>query len=422
MRPHKSPFLLPIAFSAAFAVSVAGAAENSDQRATDSSRQIVAANNSFAIDLWKKAGAHPANLAISPASISAALTMTWSGAEGKTAEQMRSTLRMQVDAKTASEQWGRLIRALGNPSRSFTLRIANRLFGERRFTFEKPFLESTKANFSAELEPLDFAGSPDASRQRINIWVEDRTEHRITNLLPPRSIDQSTHMVLVNAIYFLAEWQVPFEKVETYNAPFFVTSSQKHNASTMHEEAWLRAAQIKDVKLLALDYKGGDAEMLFVLPDRVNGLADVEKNLDAKMIEAWTKALDWKQEVIVSLPRFKVDPPGSLSLSRALQDLGMTDAFDDKTADFDGMAKPKRPEDRLKISEVFHKAFVKVDEKGVEAAAATAATGLMATAAPPPNPKPPFVFKADHPFLFFIIDKPSGLILFMGRVTDPSAS
>jgi serpin B len=394
---------------------------NVDMPSANSTRTITEGSNAFAVDLWHRVGIAPGNLAISPAGISAALAMAWGGARGKTADEIGKVLHIQTDAMTVGEEWGRLIHALENPSRPYTLRIANRLFGETTFVFEQPFLQWTKTVFGAALEPMDFKDAADASRTYINAWVGERTEHHIRTLLPAGSIDSYSRLVLVNAIYFHADWQTPFEKDATSQVPFFVSLPEKHDVSMMHTDGGFRAAEIDGAKVLEIKYKGGDTAMMIILPSKIDGLVDVEKKLTATTIDSWTKALEWKDKVIVSLPRFELDPPAPLLLRGDLSALGMPDAFDLDKADFTNIANPSDPKERLNISEVIHKAFVKVDEKGTVAAAATGVAMDAAADAEPDEP-PPFIFRADHPFLFFIIDKPSGLILFMGRVSDPSST
>jgi len=372
------------------------------------------------VDLWKQVATTPGNLAISPASISAALAMTRGGAKGATAKQIHKVMHLGGDADTDGKQWGRLIEELQDPSLPRTLRIANRLFGLNTLSFDQQFLNWTNVVFGAVLEPLQFNDAAEASRAHINAWVEDRTGHRIRDLLPPGSIDAATRLVLINAIYFHADWQQPFEKQATSQAPFHRLSPfPAEDVATMHSGNSFRAAMINDVKVLEVPYKGGDCTMLIVLPNKADGLADVEKTLSAAMIETWLKALAWHQSN-VALPRFELDASAPSALGDALRTLGMPLAFNPDKANFTGIAKPLHPKDRLFLGEVFHKAFVKVDEAGTEAAAATAGV-MRTTAAPMPvSSEPPFEFRADHPFLFFIIDKSSGLILFMGRVSDPS--
>jgi serpin B len=183
----------------------------------------------------------------------------------------------------------------------------------------------------------------------------------------------------------------------------------------MHRSGFNRIAQTDGVKVLELAYEGGSAAMLFILPDRADGLAEVEKSLTAARFDSWIAALA-PGTVSITLPRFEVNSRLALSLGGVLMTLGMPDAFNDDKADFTGIANPTDPRDRLKIDKVFHKAFVKVDEEGTEAAAAMAA--IAATRGLPPENM--IEFRADHPFLFAIVDKATGLLLFLGRVSDPT--
>jgi serpin B len=373
---------------------------------------LAQASNAFAFDLYQKLRTTQGNLAISPASISAALAMTWGGAKGATAEQMKKTLHFSGDQDTVFAGWGKLQAALTDPSRPLKLRIANRLFGEKTYHFEQPFLDKTKASFGAPLEQLDFKEAFEPSRARINGWVEEQTEKRIKDLIPKGAVTPITRLVLVNAIYFLADWADPFEKFATSEQDFTVAGGAKKKVQMMHRADNYRLAQAGGVKVLEMPYKGNDAAMLVVLPDRVDGLADVEAAIGAGKLDAWRKALA-SQRVLVSLPRFEVAPP-AFELSSQLAALGMPIVFDTAKADFTGIGNPADPSEKIHIDRVFHKAFVKVDEKGTEAAAATAV--LAAGAGMPPKSVP---FEADHPFLFLIVDQTSGLVLFMGRVNDP---
>jgi len=376
---------------------------------------LAASSNAFAFALWRRVGGRPGNLALSPASISTALAMTWGGAKGETAAQMKQTLQLDGEPEVVGRRWGTLASALQSPSRKTKIRIANRLFGEKSYTFEPLFLDRTKAAYGAPLEPVDFKHAVEASRKQINDWVERYTERRIANLLPPRSLGDTTRLVLVNAIYFLGDWAAPFKKEATFDEPFLRSGGARAPVPMMHALGHYGLAKADGVAMLELPYKGEETAMLVVLPDKQDGLAEVEQALDAAKLVAWTGALAG-QEVNVTLPKFTIDPPESIPLAEHLSGLGMRDAFDRERADFTGIANPPDPAQRLFISAVFHKAFVKTDEKGTEAAAATAVVMGNVGAAPPP---PAAEFKADHPFLFFIVERSSGLILFMGRVADP---
>jgi serpin B len=307
---------------------------------------------------------------------------------------------------------------MNDPKRTaYTLRVANRLFPERSYALQKPFLDRM-TSIGAPAEALDFQHAPGPARQRINTWVAQQTNDRIRDLLPPPAINAETRLVLVNALYLLADWLSPFTREATRPVPFFGPGGERP-VPTMHQVATFKFAAADGVKVLEMNYVGGDLAMTLVLPDAREGLPALEQSLDARRLEGWTAALT-PQKVVVALPKFTIDPPSSLALADVLKGLGMRLAFDRDRADFTGIAAPPNPADRLVISNVFHKAFVKVDEKGTEAAAATAA--VMQRAGAMPDPQRPQEFRADHPFLFLIRDLETGAILFLGRVTDPAGA
>nr|MDQ3368504.1 serpin family protein [Myxococcota bacterium] len=376
---------------------------------------LVEANNAFGFALWVKARTPTGNLAMSPASLTLALTMTWAGARAETATQMQRTLQLRAAADSVVPAWGSYAAALQSGDRKLELRVANRLFGEQAYELQQPFLEQIERAFGAPLEKVDFRTQPEPARTRINSWVAEQTNQRIKDLLPGGAITPDTRLVLVNAIYFLAEWLAPFDKAQTRDVPFFTAKAASKPVSTMHQIGTFRRGKAAGVSLLELPYQGDDAAMLIVLPDAIDGLAAVERSLGAKQLATWRAALT-EQQVAVALPRFEIDPATPLSLAGPLEALGMTDAFS-RSADFSGIAKRTATDQELFISSVFHKAFVKTDEKGTEAAAATAVVMAVKGALPPPAT----AFKADHPFLFFIVEKASGLVLFIGRVADPAA-
>jgi len=224
-------------------------------------------------------------------------------------------------------------------------------------------------------------------------------------------VNATTRLVLANAIYFLGIWGDPFPKRLTAAAPFHLTASESHDVPMMHQAELFRFAVTDGVKVLEMFYKGLALAMTLVLPDQKGGLDAVEARLSPATLDAWFGALA-ADRVDVALPRFEVDPAGSLALQPTLEALGMPLAFNPNNADFTGITTPS-----LSIDNVFHKAFVKLDEDGTEAAAATAVVAHTRRLGPPP---PKVEFHADHPFLFFLRDVRSGMILFMGRVSDPT--
>jgi serpin B len=380
--------------------------------------RLAQSSNAFAADLWSKVRGTEGNLAVSPASITLALAMTWGGARGDTASEMKQVLHFEATADVVFASAGRLLHAWNTGSGATLLRVANRLFGSKRYTFEEPFLDKTQAAFGAPLEPVDFDDGIEATRKAINAWAAQQTEDRIQGLLPERSLKpRLTRLVLVNAIYFKASWAKPFQEELTVPEPFFVTRTVRKEVPLMRRTGDYGFAEQDGVKVLEIPYKEGAMSMIFVLPDAVDGLEAIERKLTSAQAGEWISALS-SESVNVVLPRFEVSPAASLELAEALKAMGMGRAFNPEEADFTGMANPPSPNERLHISGVFHKAFVKLDEKGTEAAAATAAVMAMRTALR--RPREPKDFRADHPFLFFLRDTASGMILFMGRVANPA--
>jgi serpin B len=378
--------------------------------------RLASGSNTFGFELWARVAAAAANhnLAMSPASMSIALAMTYGGAKAETAAQLARVLHFASEPGAVMTAWGGLARALTAPERPILLRIANRLFGDDAYTFEQPYLDQTRAAFGAPLEPIAFRSAPEPARARINRWVEDQTERRIEGLLPAGSINATTRLVLVNAIYFLGLWEQPFQPRRTRDAPFHTAASRVKQVPTMTQVGTFRYARLGGVTLVELPYKRGSASLLVALPDKRDGLAETERSLSNATFTSWRRALA-AEEVSISLPRFEVAPGAPLALAKDLAALGMPVAFDRERADFTGIADPRDPAERLCISEVIHKAFVKVDEQGTEAAAATAVV-MVGRAAPR---RELIMLEVDHPFLWFIVDHDSGLVLFMGRVTEP---
>jgi len=369
------------------------------------------------MDLWGKLRAQTGNLTISPASIWVALAMTHEGARGDTATEMARAMRMPTDADAARADAAAKLAAWNAAGRGpMTLRVVNRLFGEKAYRFEAPFLRTARERWRAPLEPTDFAHAFEPARARINGWVARETQDRIRDLLPPGSLSADTRLVLTNAVYFLGKWAHAFDRRQTQDLPFFTAPGQSAPSPTMQQTAVFAYAEQDGVQVVEMPYRGGTFAMTVVVPRAVDGLSALEARLDAATFSSWTQALH-ERRVRVLLPKFTIDPAGSLALSRVLRDLGMATAFDPRAADFTGIANPPSPDDRLSISEVFHKAFVKVDEEGTEAAAATAVVMVRATSVEMPPPE----IRADHPFLFFLRDTASGAILFTGRVADPRA-
>jgi serpin B len=378
-------------------------------RGNPDAAKVAQGNNVFAFDLYARLREKEGNLFFSPYSISTALAMTYAGARGQTAEQMAQTLHFALEPQRLHPGFAGLIQELNGAGRKrgYQLRVANALWGQKDYGFLPDFLRLTQSNYGAGLYEVDFAAT-EAARRTINAWVEKQTQDKIKDLIPKNILTPLTRLVLTNAIYFHGNWQHAFPKGSVQKGDFHVSGSQKVTVPLMRQQKTFAYVDGGTFQLLELPYEGNDLSMVVLLPKNVDGLANLEKSLTASRLDEWL-AKRKPHEVEVTLPKFKVT--AEFSLAKVLADMGMPAAFGGE-ADFSGMSS----RERLKIAAVIHKAFVDVNEKGTEAAAATAVV-IAASSAPPQFPRA--TFRADHPFSFLIRDNRTGSVLFAGRVVNP---
>jgi serpin B len=395
--------------------------------------RAASATNQLAIDLHRRLASGGGNLCLSPYSIQSALAMTFAGTEGETKTEMARVLHFQSSNEKIHASFAALQRGLaelaknsaamaeeakknGGSGEPITIAIANRLFAQSGYEFRTAFRDLMKRFYGAPFEEMDFATAPDRERQRINKWVADQTRERIRDLIPSGRINESTRLVLANAIYLKAPWADPFTESATKPAPFHLRGAAAVDVPMMRKEdrgfGYLKGDGFTAV---SIPYSGSELQFVVLLPDKINGLPQLESKLTAEMLMRCAKLEP--RDVDLSLPKFKFEPP-TVALADALETLGMKSAFDQPrgSANFDRIA-PRKSNDYLYLSNVFHKTFIAVDEKGTEAAAATAAVMMQATAIM--KPTPPIEVKVDRPFLYAIQHLPSGACLFLGRVTDP---
>jgi len=369
---------------------------------------------SLATDLYRELAKTPTNLVFSPYSVAIALAMTRAGAMGTTAQQMDAVLHADqvgdldaafnaLDAELAKRPG---TYENGPQKIPLELATANRIWGQRDFEFARTFLDRLSAYYGAGVGIVDYINAREAARKAINQWVSDRTKTRIPELIKPGVLNELTVLVLTNAIYMKAQWEQPFEPRLTVAAPFHrldgsVTQAQLMRSSVL-DVAYQKGSGYQAVRL---PYVRG-LSMLVVLPDG-GAFAPFESSLDGQRLEQIASGLAQKS-VVVSLPRFEFRT--AVSLKEALRALGMPIAFTE-AADFSGIT----PDRKLLIQDVVHEAFISVDEKGTEAAAATAVIVGRTSI-----PNEPVEFTVDRPFVFAITDDATGAVLFMGRVLDPS--
>lgn len=369
------------------------------------------ASSEFAIDLYHQLDTQPGNVFFSPLSIRSALAMTSAGAKGKTLEEMNQVLRLS--GPNPHEAMGEMLRELAKEPKErdakLVLRIANAIWGQERYPFDPAYVKLVREQYQAEARSVDFGNEP-AARKAINDWVEEKTNKKIVDLIPAGILNHETRLVLTNAVYFNARWEHEFSKESTSDQPFHVSMDKTTSVPTMRQTAHFGYAETDDLQAIDMPYAGHDTSMLILLPKAGDGLGAMEKNLSAKQLAQVLQSIQYRR-IDLSLPRFKIEQ--SAALSQVLQALGMKLAFDADKADFSGMCTAEP----LYIGEVLHKAFVRVDEEGTEAAAATA---VMMGAGAAMIREEPLRVQVDRPFVFVIRDQKTGEILFMGRVMNPA--
>ncbi|RLG70423.1 MAG: serpin family protein, partial [Candidatus Iainarchaeum archaeon] len=374
-------------------------------------KTLVNANNQFAFDLYselKKKSKNDENIFFSPYSIFVALSMTYEGAKGKTAEEMEKVLHLPADKNLRRANFAKIINEINKPNKKCKLSTANALWPRINVKLLEEYQNTIEKYYGGKMTPLDYAKDSEGSRQIINRWVEDQTEGKIKDLIPAGFLKPSTVLVLTNAIYFKGNWLFQFDPKETKEEDFKTSSGKIVKVPMMrlvNTDKKFNYAETEDVQILELPYDGKDLSMLIILPEE-NKLEKIENELSAEKLSEW-KGMLKKQKVDIYLPRFKLKT--KYFLADTLKKMGMSTAFD-ASANFSGI----NGEGGIWIDEVIHQAFVDVNEEGTEAAAATGVMMVEGIHSLFP------VFRADHPFIFLIQERKTGNILFMGKVANPA--
>ncbi|HDR73720.1 MAG TPA: serpin family protein [Methanoculleus sp.] len=381
---------------------------------------VVEANNRFAWDLYHALetdeGNAGKNIFFSPHSISTALALTYEGAEGETADEIRSVLYFPENKSALREGYKALIAEVNRGDSAYTLRTANAIWAEKTHPFLPGYLSVAEDYYGAEVENLNFISAPEESRLTINGWVEDRTEEKIKNLIPAGAITSLTRLVITNAVYFKGTWVLQFDESLTTESAFTTAGGETVTVEMMQrtgEDARYNYTETETLQILKMPYEHdgtGSLSMLVLLP-KENDIGVAEKALGAQELAEAIAEME-ETRVDVYFPKFSLEC--DYMLTDTLPAMGMPTAFG-PGADFSGLDGTRE----LFISDVIHKAFVEVNEEGTEAAAATAVVfGKGAAIEEDPVP----VFRADHPFVFMIVDDEHDTVLFMGRVADPDAA
>lgn len=374
-------------------------------------KELATALSKFSLNLYQKLSEEkPAeNLFLSPYSIAIALSMTLAGAKGNTLKQMLDVLNIgetvEKDLHQTHEEYISLLEKVQN---GFVLNTANRLFVNEKFYILPDFVQLVSKMYHSVSENVNFGNGAKVAKE-INDWVSQVTNGKIKDLIQDGILTEMTALMLVNAIYFKGKWDQAFDPHNTRLGNFYNLANEKVPVDMMFMKKKLLFKDDESIrgKILQLPYIGKQLTMYIILPNKVDGLKDVETKVNAKFLESLLCNDGFHSvEVEVFLPKFKVSC--SFELEKVLSSLGMIDIFNEDKSDLSGMGNGQ-----LYVSKVLHKAFVEVSEEGTEAAAATAVVVNLRCM------RFTYRFKADHPFIFFIADKRSQMVLFMGKLVSP---
>lgn len=399
-------------------MNLSGTREMDPDVTDDEIAELLIGNTEFTFYMYHQlAGSEKGNFLYSPYSISLALAMTYAGARGETENQMSQTLQFTLPQDLLHPAFNRLDLILASRSapdewdetEGFKLNIANSIWGQNGYNFKPEFLDILAENYGAGLRLTNFAKSPDEARVTINEWVEEQTEDRIKDLLAPGTVDVLTRMILVNAIYFNAAWAFPFEEDYTEDDFFYPLDGGPVEVPMMYQTERFRINIEAGYSAIQLPYERWELGMVIMMPDE-GRFEEFEDSLDVEKVQDIIDGLSsW--EVRLTMPKFTYE--SGFNLKDTLSAMGMPVAFEPYNADFSGMDGTRE----LYIFDVIHKAFIKVDEEGTEAAAATAVIMEM-TSAEMDEPEP-ILLSIDRPFIYLIRDIRTGSILFVGRVMNP---
>lgn len=372
-------------------------------------KDLTASLNAFAMDLYLQLGQFEAeNLFFSPLSVGQALALTRAGAAGNTAGEMDAVLGTQKDEAVNAAAFKKLNALINYQDSAVQLLSANALWVQKGMALNPDYLSEASRDYNARVDYLDFSDerSREKGRKTINDWVSEQTRGNIADLIPPNTLASHNKMVITNAVYFLGAWQEAFDPRWTVEMPFHLPSGEHTMAQFMSRTSSLSYFSSASLEMVELPYGDGRFGMLILLPRRDTSFQTIEKQLDAAILQSWIAEMK-ARDVTCQIPRWRTS--SSLGLGKPLFNLGIKDAFS-AAADFSRMSPTKS----IFISKVLHQAAIDVSEKGTEASAASAVILSESTGG-----TESLYFRADRPFVYFIRDRESGLILFAGRLVVP---
>jgi len=363
----------------------------------------------FAVNLYKNVSAkdQDKNQIMSPVSIALALALLENGADGNTRDELKRVLIENGASADVLTTYRALEQQLRISDEKTKLTIANGLFQDKDLKLKQDYLTSTRDCYETEISQVDFKNQLEQTRQKVNQWVSDKTSQKIPELFKQGSLNQGDRMVLANAVYFKASWKNSFSKTATKQDTFYKNGQDKQTVQYMHETSSHHISESDDLTALELAYSHQDLSMVVVLPKARDGLRNLEKRLTGKQLRDIISRMEQRQ-VKVQLPKFGVR--SEINLKDTLSKMGLESMFS-KSANFDRMSETK-----LEVDNGIHEAYININENGTEAAAATGFS--MNTRSMPHATVEPVSFVADHPFLYAIVHKGTGAIVFLGKVNS----
>ncbi|XP_036178771.1 serpin B12 isoform X4 [Myotis myotis] len=375
---------------------------------------LIAANSKFSFDLFQEISKNDGakNIFFCPLSLSAALGMVRLGARNDSAQQIDRVLHFDELSQEKTKTPDPCLKYKEQKVLADSPPEGQK--GATKPSTPQEYLDGVIQFYHTTIESVDFRKDTEKSRQKINFWVESQSQGKIKELFSKNAINNGTVLVLVNAVYFKAKWEKYFEVKNTVDVPFSLSENEKKTVRMMNQKGMFKMGFIEEVnaQILEMPYTKGKLSMFVLLPscsaDNLKGLQELERNITYEKIVAWSSSENMSEKrVAVSFPQFTLED--SYELNSILQDMGITDVFDEKKADLTGISLHPS----LYLSKVVHKTFVEVDENGTQAVGASGAVGSVMSA---PSWE---TFNADHPFLFFIRHNKNQTIFFYGRFCSP---
>ncbi len=358
--------------------------------------------NSYSFDLFHETKVEKENLLLSPFGTYYALLMAYEGSKNKTKQEFEKVLYLNNSGSLDNNYF----QNFANKSDSCPgFKVSNAIWLDKNYVVEGEYSKSVSDKYRSDFEQTEFADTKTAVSD-INGWVSEKTNRKINEIISDADIDADTKLVISNAVYFKGEWLLKFNNQETISAPFFTSIENQYKVDFMNITESLRYFENDEYQFISKPYRNSDLSFGIILPKTLFGLEEIEKKLNN---EFYNELLDSEYYIktALSIPKLKLE--SSLELSDALKSEGLKTAFTSE-ADFSGITK----EAPVQLTKVLHKTWIELDEDKTEAAVATA-TGLRITGLPSYK-----VFKADHPFVFFVFDNQSRAILFIGRFVKPA--